>query len=139
MFWHDRCVACSGIGAFLNLEGACTCPAFAEFNEDDGVCSCGEGYLIYNDKTCISCSGVGATLTDAGICTCGINAMLDLVDGRLQCVCPQPFFYESNTETDRCFYCKNGTFNFKTFLELRLPICFKNYTDGFKTVYIKTV
>ena len=112
MFWHDRCVACSGIGAFLNIEGACTCPAFAEFNEDDGVCSCGEGFLTYNDRTCISCSGVGAQLTEAGICTCGVNAMLDIVDGRLECVC-KPDFLKSNTDPDGCYYCHNGTFNLK--------------------------
>ena len=109
MFWHDHCVACSGIGAFLNLEGVCTCTAFADFN--DGVCSCGEGFLTYNDKTCISCSGVGSTLTDAGICTCGINAMLDLVDGRLECICKHGYL-ASESDLNQCYLCNNGTFYF---------------------------
>ena len=126
MFWHDHCVACSGIGAFLNLEGVCTCPAFAEFNEDDGVCSCGEGFLTYNEKTCISCSGVGATLTDAGICTCGVNAMLDLVDGRLECIC-KPGYLESESDLEQCYLCNNGMFCFQVFHSFeRHQLCVAN-------------
>ena len=128
MFWHDHCVACSGIGAFLNLEGVCTCPAFAIFNEEDGVCSCGEGFLTYNEKTCISCSGVGATLTEAGICTCGVNAMLDLIDGRLECIC-KPGYLASESDPDQCYLCNNGTFYFHCFESFQLwPIVYEPST-----------
>ena len=54
MFWYDHCVACSGVGAYINLDGDCTCPEFAIFNVDEGKCSCAEGYLSYNDNACVS-------------------------------------------------------------------------------------
>ena len=54
MFWYDHCVACSGVGAYINLDGDCTCPEFAIFNKDDGICSCADGYLSYNQNACVS-------------------------------------------------------------------------------------
>ena len=54
MFWYDRCIACSGVGAYINLDGDCTCPEFAIFNANDGMCSCLDGYLSYNENACVS-------------------------------------------------------------------------------------
>ena len=54
MFWYNRCIACSGVGAYINLDGDCNCPEFANFNEYDGICSCADGYLSYNQNACVS-------------------------------------------------------------------------------------
>ena len=54
MFWYDHCVACSGVGAYLNLDGDCSCPEFAMFNVDEDKCACVEGYLSYNENACVS-------------------------------------------------------------------------------------
>ena len=117
-FLDNKCYKCDIsqqlVARFDHENDECLCVAFAEFNEDDGVCSCIEGFLNYNGKTCISCSGVGATLTASGICTCGVNAMLDLVDGQLECIC-KPGYLKSESDFEQCYLCTNGSFKLQNF------------------------
>ena len=85
MLFVDECIPCSGVGAML-IEGECICPVFATLSSS-GVCECDVGFEAFKDKICIMCAGIGATLSDAGVCECGENAILELVDDALECVC----------------------------------------------------
>ena len=112
MLLDDTCVACTGPGATLNINGLCQCADFATLidNAADGtaICQCNRNYLPFKD-VCIMCSGVGAFVNDAGLCSCDTGAVLDVAGNLVQCVCPVNWVQSG----DSCFQCDGGKISVK--------------------------
>jgi hypothetical protein len=85
---------------FYEFERECH-PCYGETHEFsvEGICSCGEGFLLDSTFGCVKCSGLAAHLED-DVCTCGFQQSLD--DDSV-CECNEGY----QALGDFCIYC-NG-------------------------------
>ena len=99
------CVQCYGIGAELDSDGHCSCPADnTEFDsEANGHCICVENFQENDDGECIACYGIDAAI-DGADCACKKNSVFDdSIDG--YCICDAENDYMINEDNDKCIIC----------------------------------
>ena len=85
IIFEGACVTCSGLGARLNIKGACVCGPNEELV--DGVCQCIDETFLPTDEACVKCFGLGAELNAAGECECTLEHSLFSPDSVGECIC----------------------------------------------------
>ena len=81
---------CSGIGAFVNDVGLCSCGngALLSIIDNNLQCVCQAGFISFDDS-CVACAGTGARLDVNGVCQCADFATFieNAADGTAVCQC----------------------------------------------------